>query len=47
MKEGEVLYWVLIDPDTREQVMRVSTRVEARELALECGARIAKVVVAR
>ena len=41
IEDGKVLGWIVIDPETLEWVYRCATRKEARELADECGARIA------
>jgi len=43
MTDGEVLGWIVIDPETGEWCVRCATREEARELAMGAG-EIAKVV---
>lgn len=47
MKPGDVIAWIIIDPDTGEQVMRCKSRDEARMFARDTGGRIAKLVVAK
>lgn len=44
MTRGEVIWWVVLGEDGKP-VVWVKTRDEARELARDCDARIAKVVV--
>jgi hypothetical protein len=46
MKTGDVLYWIIVDAQTGEPVMRCESRSEARKYA-GTGARICKVVVAK
>lgn len=45
LSEGDVIAWILIDPGTREWVMRCRTRSEGRQLVRECGGVLVKVVV--
>ena len=45
MKRGYVICWVVIDPHTGELVLRCPSRSEARRIAIEAGARYAKVVL--
>lgn len=41
IEDGKCLGWVVICPYTLEWIYRCATRKEARELADECGARVA------
>jgi hypothetical protein len=47
LRTGQVIGWVVVDPDTGEQVMRCFSRAEARDIARSANARIARVVVAK
>jgi|GEM_PF-3451488 len=42
---GSVLYWLVFDPDTGEPAMKCKSRSEARRIASQCNAKIARVVV--
>jgi hypothetical protein len=46
MNRGDVIAWIVIDPDTGELILRCASRSEARRIAAESGARYARVVVA-
>lgn len=45
--EGEILYWLVIDPETYEAVLRVPNRTLAREFAHAGEGLVAKVVMSR
>lgn len=42
-REGDVIAWIVCDPDTLEACVRCTTRAEARELAGSIGI-VAKLV---
>jgi hypothetical protein len=46
MNRGDVIGWVVFDPETGEPVSWHNSRSEARRIAAESGARYAKAVVA-
>lgn len=46
MKRGDVVGWIVIDPETGEPVSWHASRSEARRIAKESGARYARAVVA-
>jgi hypothetical protein len=46
MNRGDVVGWIVIDPETGEPVLWCKSRSEARRIAAESGARYARVVVA-
>ena len=46
MKRGQVIGWIVIDPETGEPVLWCKSRSEARRIAKESGARYARAVVA-
>ena len=46
MKTGDVLYWIIVDSQTGEPVMRCESREKARKYVGK-DARICKVVVAK
>jgi hypothetical protein len=45
MKRGQIVGWVVIDPQTGEPVIWCKSRSEARKIADEAGARVARAVV--
>jgi hypothetical protein len=45
MKRGDVAGWIVIDPQTGEPVIWCKSRSEARKIADEAGARVARAVV--
>jgi hypothetical protein len=46
MKRGDVIWWVVVDPETGEMCIRFTSRSAARFIADACGAKVAKVVIA-
>ena len=46
MKRGQTIGWIVIDPETGEPVSWHKSRSEARQIAVESGARYAQVSVA-
>lgn len=46
MKRGDVIWWVVIDPETDEMCSRYKSRSQARRVAILSGGIVAKVVVA-
>ena len=46
MKRGDVVGWIVFDPETGEPVLWCKSRSEARRIAVESGARYARAVVA-
>jgi hypothetical protein len=46
MKTGDVICWLIVDPDTGELIMRCNSRDHARELARGCG-KVCRVEVVR
>lgn len=40
-----IIYWVILDPDTNEMLVRCTTRQQARDLTQGIRAKIAKVVL--
>jgi hypothetical protein len=46
-RTGDIIAWIVIDPDTREQVFRCETRAEARDMAHASGARFCKLEVSK
>jgi hypothetical protein len=45
MKRGDVAGWIVIDPKTGEPVIWCKSRSEARKIADEARARVARVVL--
>jgi hypothetical protein len=45
MKRGDTIGWIVIDPETGDPVIWCKSRSEARRIAVEAGARVARVTV--
>lgn len=43
-EDGRVIAWLVYDSATGELILQCAKRSEAREMAEECGGRVAKVV---
>lgn len=46
-RTGDVIAWIVVDPDTGEFVLRCDSRAKARDEAHASGARFAKVEISK